>query len=42
MNFFRDEKQARRLLGDWNKNENLYIWEINEACDNAFKIFSLD
>lgn len=39
MNFFRDEKEAKEILADWLENPNIYLWSLNEAQKNAFKIF---
>lgn len=41
MNFFRDEKGAKEMLGAWFENPYMYQWPIYEAQKNAFKIFSL-
>ena len=41
MNFFRDEKGAKEMLGAWFENPYMYQWPIYKAQKNAFKIFSL-
>jgi len=42
MNFFRDEKGAKEMLGAWFERPYMYQWELYEAQENAFKIFSLE
>ena len=41
MNFFRDEKGAREVLGDWMTDTNMYYWDILEAQMVASKIFEI-
>ena len=41
MNFFRDEKGAREILGDWMDDPNMYFWPLKKAQEMAFGIFGL-
>lgn len=41
MNFFRDEKGYTKVLGDWLKDEDMYVWKLEEACEMAFGIFEI-
>lgn len=42
MNFFRDEKGAREMLGAWFEDPYMYQWPLHEAQEKAFQIFRLE